>query len=421
MIGRLRRKLIVACMISLAIVLTVILGGVNLMSYHKVVSDADAVLTLLDANGGAFPKNHGGQPSGSLPPDGVPPVRKDPFGQRGLSPETPYESRFFSVLLGEDGQVLQTDTGQIAAVDEEEAAVYARNVLLSGSNSGFCGNYRYLLCEDEQGSLIIFLDCGRSLDSFGALLTSCILVSAAGSLLVFLLLVLLSGRIVKPFSESYEKQKRFITDAGHELKTPLSIDAATAEIHTMDFGENEWIDEIQTQTRRLADLTNDLILLSRMEEPQPAHSQEFSLSQLAQQAVQSFQGVARAQGKTLEGTIQPELSMRADPKAVDKLLAVLLDNALKYALPGTGARCSLERQKNYLVFTVSNPCAPITKEQTALLFDRFYRTDSSRNSQTGGYGLGLSIAQAIVQAHRGRIAAATADGASLTVTVKLPI
>ena len=90
-------------------------------------------------------------------------------------------------------------------------------------------------------------------------------------------------------------------------------------------------------------------------------------------------------------------------------------------MPGTGARCSLERQKNYLVFTVSNPCAPITKEQTALLFDRFYRTDSSRNSQTGGYGLELSIAQAIVQAHRGRIAAATTDGASLTVTVKLPI
>ena len=150
MIGRLRRKLIIACMVSLAIVLTVILGGVNLMSYHKVVSDADAILSLLDANGDAFPKNHGGQPAGTSSPDGAPPTKKDPFGQRGMSPETPYESRFFSVLLGEDGQVLQIDTGQIAAVDEEEAVVYAQSVSASGRSSGFWGNYRYLLCEDER-------------------------------------------------------------------------------------------------------------------------------------------------------------------------------------------------------------------------------------------------------------------------------
>lgn len=159
MIKKLRRKLIAACMISLAIVLTVILGGVNLMSYHKVVADADAVLALLDANDGAFPKNRGGQeekPEGDVPTDSVPGGKKNPFDQRGMSPETPYESRFFSVLLGKNGQVLQTDTGQIAAVDEEEAVVYAREVSDSGRSSGFWGDYRYRLCEDELGSRIIF-------------------------------------------------------------------------------------------------------------------------------------------------------------------------------------------------------------------------------------------------------------------------
>lgn len=142
MIKKLRRKLIAASMASLTIVLIVILGGVNLMSYSKVVSDADAILALLDANGGAFPKNHDGHLAGTTQPNSAPPAKKDPFGQRGMSPETPYESRFFSVLLGEDGQVLRTDTGQIAAVDESEAAVYAQNVLLSGRSSGFWGHYR---------------------------------------------------------------------------------------------------------------------------------------------------------------------------------------------------------------------------------------------------------------------------------------
>lgn len=134
--------------LSRAVVLTVILGGINVMSDYKVVSDADAILSLLDANGGAFPKNHGRQeeqPTGDIPPANGPAARKDPFGQRVLSPETPYESRFFSVLLGEDGQVLQINIGKIAAVDEGEAVVYAQNVFASGRAWGFWGDYRYLL------------------------------------------------------------------------------------------------------------------------------------------------------------------------------------------------------------------------------------------------------------------------------------
>ena len=140
MIKRLRRKLIAACVLSLAIVLLVILGGVNLMSYQKVVADADAVLALLEANDGVFPRIHAGpeeEPEDGFSPAGGPGGKKDPFDQRGLSPETPYESRFFSVLLGEDGQVLETDTGQIAAVDGEEAAVYAQSVAASGKRAGF--------------------------------------------------------------------------------------------------------------------------------------------------------------------------------------------------------------------------------------------------------------------------------------------
>lgn len=422
MIGRLRRKFIVACMISLAIVLTVILGGVNLMSYHKVVADADNILTLLDANNGAFPKNHDGQPSGTTQPDSAPPAKKDPFGQRGMSPETPYESRFFSVLLGEDGQVLQTDTGQIAAVDEAEAAVYAQNVFLSGRSSGFWGNYRYLQCENERGVLIIFLDCGRSLSSFRMTLLASVLLALLGLLAVLVLLLILSKRIVRPVAESYEKQKQFITDAGHELKTPMTIISADADLAEMECGENQWISDIRRQAQRLTGLTNDLIYLSRMEEEQPKLALiDFPLSDVAEEMAQSFQALAKSQEKEFSLHIQPMLSCTGDEKAIRQLLSILLDNALKYSPAGGRLELRLEKQGRTLLLTVSNTAAqPIEQDKLPHLFDRFYRTDQSRSSQTGGYGLGLSIARSIVLAHKGKIRAESPDGRTLTFMIYLP-
>ena len=425
MIKRLRRKFIAACMLSLTIVLTVILGGVNLMSYYKVVSDADAILSLLDANGGAFPKNHSWQeekPAGDLSPDSTPPGKKDPFGQRGMSPETPYESRFFSVLLGNDGQVLQTDTRQIAAVDEEEAVVYAQNVSATGRNSGFCGNYRYLLCKDEQGSLIIFLDCGRSLSSFYTTLIASVLLALLGLLSVLLLLLILSKRIVRPVAESYEKQKQFITDAGHELKTPMTIISADADLAEMECGENQWISDIRRQAQRLTGLTNDLIYLSRMEEEQPELQLiDFPLSDVTEEMAQSFQSLAKSQEKDFALHIQPMISFTGDEKAIRQLLSILLDNALKYSPAGGRLELRLEKQGRTVLLMVSNTSAqPVECDKLPHLFDRFYRTDQSRSSQTGGYGLGLSIARSIVLAHKGKIRAESPDGRALTFLIHLP-
>lgn len=421
MIGRLRRKLIVACMVSLAVVLTVILGGVNLLSYHKVVADADAVLALLDANGGAFPKNHD-KPMENTPPGSVPAEKRDPLGQRPLSPETPYESRFFSVLLGADGQPLQIDTGQIAAVDEEEAVVYAQNVSASGRTSGFWGNYRYLLCEEAQGSLIIFLDCGRSLSSFRMTLLTSVLLALLGLLAVLVLLLILSKRIVRPMAESYEKQKQFITDAGHELKTPMTIISADADLAEMECGENQWISDIRRQAQRLTALTNDLIYLSRMEEEQPKLQPiDFPISDVAEEMAQSFQALAQSQEKAFSLRIQPMLSCNGDEKAIRQLLSILLDNALKYSPAGGQLELRLEKQGRGLLLAVSNTTAqPVEQEKLLHLFDRFYRTDQSRSSQTGGYGLGLSIARSIVLAHKGKIRAESPDGQMLVFLIHLP-
>lgn len=424
MIKQLRRKLIAACMISLAIVLAVILGGVNLMSYQKVVADADTVLALLGSNDGEFPKLHSGP---EVPPDGEVPMdrgtgKRDLLGTKGLSPETPYESRFFSVVLNENCQVIQTDTGQIAAVDEESAELYAQSVVESGHTAGFLDDYRYLVLAEEGNTRVIFLDCGRSLSSFRTTLLASVALSLLGLLAVLVLLLILSHRIVRPVAESYEKQKQFITDAGHELKTPMTIISADVDLAEMECGENQWLTDIRRQTERLTGLTNDLIYLSRMEEEQPPLQViEFPLSDVAEEMALPFLAPAKSQEKELTLQIQPMLSFTGDEKAIRQLISILLDNALKYSPTGGQLELRMEKQGRNILLTVTNTTIqPVEEDKLSHLFDRFYRSDQSRNSRTGGYGLGLSIARSIVLAHKGKIRAESRDEMSLTVVVSFP-
>ncbi len=421
-IKTLRRKFIAATMLSLAAVLLVILGGVNLMSYQKVISDADAILELLCANSGTFPEF----PTGKRPAQAAaqPPISADKpgFGDRGLSPETPYESRYFSVVLDETGQVAYTDTVQIAAIDDDTAASYAQAVWQSGRTSGFWEDYRYACRSEANGWRIIFLDCGRTLSGFRTTLLASVMLALVGLGAVLVLLLILSGRIIRPVAESYEKQKRFITDAGHELKTPLTIISADTDLAEMECGENEWLEDIRRQAQRLTGLTEDLIYLSRMEEAQPRlQFLEFPISDVVEEMAQSFLAPARSQDKKLEIEVKPMISCNGDEKAVRQLVSILMDNALKYAPAGGHLTLRLERQGRTVVLTVSNTTVyPVDKESLEHLFDRFYRADQSRNTQTGGYGLGLSIAKSIVSAHRGKIRAESPVPDLLTIVVSLP-
>ena len=422
MIKTLRRKFIAATMLSLAAVLLVILGGVNLMSYQKVISDADAILELLCANSGTFPEF----PAGKRPAQTAvqPPVSADKrgFGERGLSPETPYESRYFSVVLDEAGQVVYTDTVQIAAIDGDTAASYAQAVWQSGRTSGFWEDYRYACRSEANGWRIIFLDCGRTLSGFRTTLLASMMLALVGLGAVLVLLLILSGRIIRPVAESYEKQKQFITDAGHELKTPLTIISADTDLAEMECGENEWLEDIRRQAQRLTGLTEDLIYLSRMEEAQPRlQFLEFPISDVVEEMAQSFVAPARSQDKNLDIEVRPMISCNGDEKAVRQLVSILMDNALKYAPPGGQLALRLERQGRAVVLTVSNTTVhPVDKESLEHLFDRFYRGDQSRNTQTGGYGLGLSIAKSIVAAHRGKIRAESPAPDTLMILVTLP-
>ena len=411
MIKKLRRKFIAVSMCSLLLVLGLIMLGVNIVNYRSTVRDADETLSYLAANDGAFPKNNGHKGGGM-------------GGLAGnMSPELPFESRYFSVLLDADGGLISADTGKIAAVDTDTAVKFAGEVFASGDKSGFKGSYRFTAVASEAGTRIIFLDCGRSLGTFRSFLLASCGISLTGLLAVFVLIAVFSGRIIRPVSESYEKQKRFITDAGHEIKTPLTIISADADVLEMDSGSNEWLDDIQKQTKRLTELTNDLIYLSRMEEEQNRLQMvDFPVSDVVEETAQSFCARARTGGKALEISVQPLLSLTGDEKAIRQLTSILLDNALKYSPEGGSISLRLEKEQRAISLSVRN-----TTEQgfdagsTAKLFERFYRGDESHSSQSGGYGIGLSIAKAVVNAHRGRISASAQDGRTLTVTALFPI
>lgn len=406
MIRKLRRKLVAVAMLSLFIVLLIIIGTVNILNYTRMVDDAQRTIAILKENDGSFPR-----------PDMSPEHDKDIF--KGMSPEAPYESRYFSVLMDADGNVSTIDIGKIAGTGTDEAAEYAKKVLDSGKTSGFMGQYRFAVKDKDGGTLLIFLYCGRGLANFRSVLFVSVGILLAGMLAVFLLLVFFSGRIVKPVSESYEKQKRFITDAGHEIKTPLTIIDADAELVELECGESEWLDDIKKQTKRLTALTNDLIYLARMEEGQKnAVRIEFPLSDVVDETAESFRARAINENKQLEINIQPGLAYIGDEKAVRQLVSILVDNAVKYADSEGKIKVSLTNAAG-IKLEVYNTCEHISKDSVKHLFDRFYRAEQSHNSQTGGYGIGLSVAKAVAEAHRGKISAYTADEKSLRITVLL--
>lgn len=407
MIRKIKIKFIILSMTALFVLLSLIVTGMNVVNYNAVVKESDDILAVLSKNRGAFPDLDDGKKE-IVPPN--------------MSPETPYESRFFSVLMNGDGDVIQANTSRIKVVDTQMAIEYANQAFQEKKSRGFIGSYRFVRNSEENTIRITFLDCGRKINAFHTFLFASIAMASAGYAAFFVVILFFSGRIIRPIVESYEKQKRFITDAGHEIKTPLTIIHADVDVLEMEFGENEWLDDIQKQTKRLSALTNDLVYLSRIEESDDAMQMiEFPFSDVVSEAAASFQALAQTQEKSFRCDIQPMLSYVGNEKAIRQLVNILMDNALKYSPSRGTVSIQAEKQDRQIQLTVFNTTlTPVPKDQLNLIFERFYRIDSSRSTQTGGYGIGLSVAKAIVSAHKGKIRAATQDGQSLEITVQFP-
>lgn len=406
MIRKLKIKFICLAMSALVLMLTVVIVGMNVISYNSVINEADMILSVLSQNKGGFPDMEGS-------------VGKFPSH---MSPEVPYESRYFSVLMDANGAVIRTETSRIVSVDSETAKMYADEALSSGREFGFADAFRYLKSYENDSIRIVFLDCGRKLDAFYDFLWASVSMSIVGLLIIFIVIVFLAGKITQPAAESYEKQRRFITDAGHEIKTPLTIINANVDLLEADPEDTECLNDIRVQADRLTTLTNDLVFLAQMEESDNKPEMvDFPISDVVQEAVASFHALAITQDKEFICQIQPMLSMKGNQKTIQQLVNLLMDNALKYSPAGGTVAVSFAKVNHALQLNVYNTTDnPVESKNLNQVFERFYRTDCSRNSETGGHGIGLSVAKAIVDIHEGKIQAWTQDGYSFNVTCSFP-
>lgn len=495
MLKKLRRKFIAIAMLSVSIVLIAIVGTINIANYISTNEALDARLKLIAGNGGTFPdlleqKNMGveGNEADSInngtstrkePPSGKtdiqPPedmnqadlkdnnlkdngLKENDLKRHGISPESQFDTRYFTVTINSNGDVENIDTSKIASVSSENAAEYAKKLWKSGKKgdgkSGFAESCKYLTVDEDGSTMYIFLSCQRELSTIKTYILASVGISVFGLVVVFAMIYFFSGKILKPVSESYEKQKRFITDASHEIKTPLTIIDANTEVIEMMEGENEWTNSTRKQVARLTSLTEKLVFLSRMdEEATKLEMLEFSLSDAILDTAEPFKTVARTKGKKLTIDVTDGILYTGDEKTIRQLVSILLDNAMKYSgcsnasfeksninktnlnkttqtqndcvttiNPAPEIEISLKPSGKNRIITVWNTVdetANIKKGRQDLLFERFYRTDTSHNSKTGGFGIGLSAAYAIVKAHKGKITAESKDGRSIKFKIVL--
>lgn len=411
MLSNMRRRFIASSMAAFSLVVVVLLLASNLLNYHMTTRQQDATLEAIremESWGVPF-----------FPAESVYQYKHGPFD--GFSPEVRYMTRFFTVYCNAAGEVTGVGHDYIASISPEQAAQYAADILHNNKTRGYYQSYRYLKSADGDGSMIIFLNSEREIHSGRMLLLITCAVSAASLAAVFLLVVLLSGRAVRPYEQNLAMQKRFITDAGHELKTPLTAITTSADVLAMEQEDNEWVQNIQTQADRLSKLINNLVALSRLDEAQPLPKKtDFSLSEAVWEVSEPVASLCRAKGYRFSQSIEDDITLHGDKQAVQQIVSLLLDNALKYTNTGGEISLNVLKWSKRAEISVFNTCDYIAPEDVKRLFERFYRPDTSRSQQTGGSGIGLSIAKAAAEAQGGKIRVESADGMSLKFTVTLP-
>ena len=394
MLRRMSRRFVGAAMAAITAVVLVLLCCLNLWNYRSVVDQLDRTLDVIAAADGRWPDFALRQPE--PPRDGAAP----------FSGELPYMIRFFAVHYGEDGGISGVDHDFIASVSADEAAAYAAAALELGRGRGFYGGYRYLVSGDGGETSVVFLNAERELSAVRSLLITTAAVAALCLAAVFILVLLFARRAVKPYMRNLEMQKQFITNAGYELKTPLTAISTSADVLAMELEDDEWVRNIQTQSARLSKLVADLVTLSRLDEENPLPEKaRFSLSDALWEAADPFAPLIRAAGKSYSQSIEDGLTLTGDRAAVQQMASILLDNALKYTPEGGGISLRAFRSGRRNIIEVSNTCDGLEDADLERLFDRFYRADKSRSGAVKGSGIGLSIAKAAAEAQGGRIRA----------------
>ena len=421
MLNKLRWKFILVAECAVAAVMLLLILSINVGYRYVTNKSIDDMLVMLSTDQRQFPwrmdeERPGGDFMGGPGPGGFEDGGREP----AFPGETPVEARFFIVRERDAGQTDEPiNYGMEAQPDEAERLheIAAKN----GKRFGYADTYRFYRFTEDGESVYIFLNCARQQMTFKNLLLISVLTGLFAAAATFIILYFLSPRAIEPTVRNIEKQKRFITDASHEIKTPLTVISSYADMLYMEDEQDEMRRALRSETRRLSKLVNGLVLLSRWDEESPiSEKSRFSLSEALWDTLTHYASLAKADGKKIKADISEELFVAGDEGAIQTALATLLENAVKYSAPDDTIEINARAKGRGILIDISNRVQEDNKPDLERIFDRFYRADQSRARSSGGTGVGLSIAKAIIEAHGGRIDASYTDEERICFAVSLP-
>ncbi len=290
--------------------------------------------------------------------------------------------------------------------------------LKSNYVKGKTGQFYYKIYDTENSYFVVVNDSSDVYDSYSTALLHVFIILLTIFVLLFVIVYLVSYKIFQPIKDTFHKQKRFISNASHELKTPLAIISANADVLDQET-DNQWLNNIKSQTLRMNNLVEDMLSLAKMdEETTKFKTEKFNLSQEIFNATLPFEVLAYEKGKKLLINVEPNLIYNGDKACVNQIVNILLDNAIKHSNADGEILLELKKEKNKnFVLTVFNTGSEVPDQQSNKVFERFYRADSSRSRETGGSGLGLSIAKSVADLNKWKISAISKQKESMTIIV----
>lgn len=293
----------------------------------------------------------------------------------------------------------------------DEIRNYAIDVSKRSSDEGYIGNYIYKVRKiGVDGKEVTLIESESTIKELKTTIIIAIVIGALGLVIIYIIAKKISKTIVKPVADSFEKQKQFVSDASHELKTPLAVIEANADVLQDKVGENKWITYIQNEVQSMNKLVNDLLVLARMENTNTTNNQKFNLSKEVQMSVSVFESIIYEKKIKLETNINDGIEFNGDKEDIKHIISILLDNAIKHTKENGKIIVNTLKEKNDIKIEVKNQGEPIPEEEREKIFERFYRVDKARNRNEKRYGLGLSIAKGIVEKYKGTIEANSKEG-----------
>ena len=420
MVKQLQKKFILAAMLAVSILLVVLISGINIFNYLTSVSENEKLTETLSDSFEASTMWNGEMLSQSQ--QEIPPKDNDRKGDNFFG--KPYKNsvksaRYAAVAFDSSGNIIRTDISHISSITQEEAESAAANLCGLADGTGSYNGYLYRLTASKHagGRILILLDNSEQVSSFFSVLIISVGAGVFCWVLMLLFIILLSRKAIAPVARSIEKQKQFVTNAGHEIKTPLAIILANTDALELHNGESKWSKNIRAQTLRLSGLMQNLLMLAKMDESAAKLPMcRFDLSTAVKDTAEAFVEPAALKGVLIDIDIKRDIFVNGNRDSLIQLITVLMDNAVKYTESGGEITAELSCTDRLAVLKIANTCDNV--ENPEKLFDRFYRGDSARTQKNGGYGIGLSVAMAIAQLHKGSISAENIGG-KLMFTVKL--